>query len=200
MKALGLSIRTASGNGRKTGSRNGVQNTCGLSISLHMNAAAREMISKLGLVPLPGEGGFYKSTWTSAEKFADGRPLGSAILFLITDDDFSALHRLGMDELWHYHAGDAAELTLLDPGLNSVQTLVLGTDVAGNQLAQAVVPARVWQGARISPGQGKEARGWTLFGCTLAPGWDEKEFELGQREALRSEFPAHGALIEALTR
>lgn len=158
------------------------------------------MISKLGLVPLPMEGGFYAPTWTSPVKAPDGRAFGSAILFLITETDFSALHRLGTDEIWHYHAGDPAELVRLDPRSGSSLLVLLGADVAGGQVPQAVVPAGVWQGARLRPGEPAESRGWALLGCTLAPAWDEREFELGRRDALAREFPANERIVRALTR
>jgi uncharacterized protein len=166
-------------------------------ISLSMNAEAGHLISRLGLAPLPREGGFFARTWTSRETMADGRACGSAILFLITGSDFSALHRLGMDEIWHFHGGDPAELSLLDPVAASWRTLVLGPDVAGGHVPQAVVPAGTWQGARPRAGG---ALGWTLLGCTVSPAWDEREFELGERGALLLEFPGHDALIRALTR
>lgn len=169
----------------------------GVPILLPVNAEADRLISKLGLVPLPREGGFYAPTWTSAGKGPGGRAIGSAILFLITEDDFSALHRLGMHEIWHFNAGDPAGLALLDPRAGSCREIVLGADVAGGHQPQALVPPGEWQGARILPGG---SRGWTLFGCTLAPAWDEREFELGSREALVREFPAHAGIIRALTR
>ena len=49
-------------------------------------------------------------------------------------------------------------------------------------------------------GAGATGLGWTLFGCTLSPAWDEREFELGDRDALSRRFPEHGAVIRALTR
>lgn len=170
-----------------------------VAILLHMNAAARHMISTLGLIPLPKEGGFYRSTWTSAVKGPDGRALGSAILFLMTEDGFSALHRLGMDEIWHFHAGDPAELTRLDPRTGSGRAIVMGPDIAGGHAPHAVVPAGEWQGARISPGI-RRPLGWALFGCTVSPAWDEREFELGSPEALTRDFPKHSKAIRALTR
>lgn len=169
-------------------------------ISLSVNAEARQIISRLGLKPLPREGGFFARTWTSPRKGPGGRPLGSAILFLIAVDDFSALHRLGTDEIWHFLAGDPAELVRLGPRAGRGRVLVLGPDVAGGHLPQAVVPAGEWQGARVRPRRGRGARGWALFGCTLAPAWDEREFELGRREELLARFPAHGGLIRLLTR
>lgn len=164
---------------------------------LSMNAEAAELISRLGLVPLPNEGGFFVQTWTSAQRGPGGRALGSAILFLITGEDFSALHRLGTDEIWHFHAGDPAELMVLGPTAGSCQAFLLGPDVAGPHVPQVIVRAGAWQGARLAPGG---PRGWALFGCTLSPAWDEREFELGRREALLGEFPAQAAVIAALTR
>lgn len=125
-----------------------------------------------------------------------GRPCGSAILFLITESDFSALHRLGVDEIWHFHGGDPAELSLLDPVAGSCRTLVLGPDASGSHVPQAIVPAGTWQGARPCAA----VRGWTLFGCTVSPAWDEREFELGERGSLLLGFPGHEALVRALTR
>jgi len=167
---------------------------------LFMNAEARHLISSLGLAPLPKEGGFFAPTWTSPISGPDGRACGSAILFLITNDEFSALHRLGTDEIWHFHAGDPAELTQIEPVTGHRRTCILGPDVGGNHAPQAVVMAGNWQGARLRPDARKSDRGWTLFGCTLSPAWSEQEFELGQREALLREFPAHSELIRALTR
>jgi predicted cupin superfamily sugar epimerase len=165
-----------------------------------MNAEAKMVISGLGLVPLPGEGGFYKPTWTSTRSGPDGRPCGSAILFLVTEEGFSALHRLGTDEIWHFHAGDPVELVLIDSVSASSRACILGPDVMGGQAPQAVVRAGTWQGARLCPGAGPGARGWALLGCTLSPAWDEREFELGQREALLREFPGHAGIIRELTR
>jgi predicted cupin superfamily sugar epimerase len=166
-------------------------------ISLPMNAEAEQLISKLGLIPLPEEGGYFAQTWTSSSVGPGGRALGSAILFLITDTGFSALHRLGLEELWHFHAGDPVALTQIDPKADSLRTQLLGPDVTGGHVPQVLVPAGIWQGARLAPGG---RRGWALLGCTLSPAWDQKEFELGQRETLLRDFPAHAGSILALTR
>ncbi|MFZ1054891.1 MAG: cupin domain-containing protein [Opitutaceae bacterium] len=165
-----------------------------------MNAEAANLISKMGLVPLPREGGFFSVAWTSPRSMPDGRASGSAILFLITEADFSALHRLRTDELWHYHAGDPAAVVQIDPGSHALETSVLGPDVAGTHLPTALVPAGSWQGARLHAPGAPGSRGWTLFSCTLSPAWDEREFELGERGPLLREFPEHARLILDLTR
>lgn len=155
-----------------------------------MNPAAREIVAALRLEPLPREGGFFRQTWRG--------PAGSAILFLLAPGNFSALHRLRTDEVWHFCAGDPVEHAQLDPREGSARTFRLGPDVVRGDLPQLVAPAGVWQGARcLAPAGGA---GWSLLGCTLAPAWREEDFELGARTALLREFPAAAELIATLTR
>jgi uncharacterized protein len=71
----------------------------------------------------------------------------------------------------------------------------LGLDVATGERPQLVIPAGSWFGARLV-GDG----GFTLAGCTVAPGFDFADFELGDRAALSARFPAHAAVIATLTR
>jgi predicted cupin superfamily sugar epimerase len=180
-----------------------------------MNAAAEKIIADFGLAPLPHEGGFFRQTWVSRERLANGRASGSAILFLLTPGDFSALHRLATDETWHFCAGDTVEHLQLYPHDGSARITRLGPDLAAGQQPQLTVPGGVWQGARLALSDDEElapgviapvggastpSNGWSLLGCTMAPAWDEKEFTLGPRETLTRLFPAHSAWIEALTR
>ena len=75
-----------------------------------------DIAAQYGLTPLPVEGGLYRRTWAGPAD-ADGRPAGSAIIALFAAEDglFSALHRLPIDEVWHFYRGDALELLLLGP-------------------------------------------------------------------------------------
>jgi hypothetical protein len=60
-----------------------------------LSPSASAIIAQLGLQPLPREGGWFARTWTSRETLPNGaRPAGTAIYFLLTPEDFSALHRL----------------------------------------------------------------------------------------------------------
>lgn len=162
-----------------------------------MNAEAQGIIAQLSLQPLPGEGGFFRQTWLSAERTVQGRPLGSAIQYLITPEGFSALHRLRMDEVWHFYAGDPVEHVQLDPLTGTVRTTRLGAAMADGEQVQLVVARDVWQGARLANGG---RRGWALLGCTLAPAWDERDWEAGDRENLLVKYPVAAALIRGLTR
>ena len=152
----------------------------------------------LGLAPLAHEGGYFRQTWRSEA--------GSAIYFLLTPEDFSVLHRLRRaDETWHFYAGDAVQHAMLGPGGAAARLTTLGNDVLAGETPQLLVPAGVWQGARLIPdGAGHPTTasrtGWALLGCTLAPAWDDRDFELADRADLERESPGATELIRALTR
>ncbi|WPO72311.1 MULTISPECIES: cupin domain-containing protein [unclassified Streptomyces] len=158
---------------------------------------ADEVAARHGLRPLPVEGGLFRRTWVGPPD-ADGRPAGSAILVLLTTapGDFSALHRLPTDEVWHFYEGDALELLLLAPD-GTDRLAVLGR--AG--CVQLVVPAGTWMGARVAPGPDDGGRyGWSLFGTTMAPGFLSEDYEGGDPDELAARYPGRARLIRELCR
>jgi len=60
---------------------------------------------------------------------------------------------------------------------------------------QAVVKAVDWFGATVN-----DPESYSLVGCTIAPGFDFNDFELGKREELIKRYPQHQFLIEKMTR
>lgn len=42
--------------------------------------------------------------------------------------------------------------------------------------------------------------GYALVGCTVAPGFDFTDFEMGNREELQKQFPEQTEIIERLTK
>lgn len=159
---------------------------------------AAEIIDQLRLEPLPHEGGFFRQTYVSTVSLTGGRPAGTAIYFLITPDDFSALHTLVSEEIWHFYAGDPVEHLMFAPDGFDITRTRLGADLAAGQRPQLLVPAGRIQGARLLPGA--TVHGWALLGCTMSPGWDAREFALADRAALLAALPAAAADIRALTR
>lgn len=139
---------------------------------------------RLQLEPLEHEGGLYRRTYLDEHS--------SAILYLLADPDFSALHSLDGVEVYHWHAGSALQLLLLHPD-GRVEEPVLGPDAAAGQVPQLVVPAGVMQGS--SP-QGE----WCLIGTTMAPAFNWEGFVLGDRAALSADYPAAASRITELTR
>jgi predicted cupin superfamily sugar epimerase len=168
-----------------------------------MMPTADEIIAALGLQPHPVEGGWFRETYRSAgtidpEQFSPPYParrsVGTAIYYLLTAGNFSAMHRLPGDEIFHFYGGDPVEMFLIrDEGTS--ETHVLGADVPGGQRPQVVVPGGVWQGSAVmAPSK------WALLGTTMAPGFDYADYETGRRDDLTARFPQHRARIEALTR
>jgi uncharacterized protein len=162
-----------------------------------VNLEAQQIIARLGLFPLPREGGFYRVSWISSQRLASGRATGSAIYFFLTPDEYSSLHRLDGEELWHFYAGDPVDHVQLDPVKKTLSQHRLGTNIPAGQVPQLAVPSRVWQGAQLATGG---RHGWALLGCSLSPAWDENEFELGDPGTLLQNFPMHAALVRELTR
>ncbi|AKJ12199.1 cupin [Streptomyces incarnatus] len=152
-----------------------------------------DLIAHYGLEPIPREGGLFRQTWEGPKR-PDGRPEGSAIVALLAGDDFCALHRLPTDEIWHFHLGDALELLLLAPD-GTTRTAVLGPAPLTGQHVQFTVPARTWMGARVAAGGA-----WTLFGCTMAPGFTYADYEHGNAADLTARYPSEAARIARLCR
>ncbi|WP_246076288.1 cupin domain-containing protein [Amycolatopsis cihanbeyliensis] len=153
------------------------------------------MAELYGLEPLPVEGGLFRRTWAGPLD-ATGRPTGSAImaLFAAEDELFSAMHRLPLDEVWHFYLGDSLELLLLHPD-GSAGVEVLGRDVLAGQRVQLTVPAGTWMGAQVAPG-GR----WSLCGTTMAPGFVPEDYEGGDLDTLLAEYPAAAEKIRMLCR
>lgn len=150
-----------------------------------------DLVAHYRLEPIPREGGLFRQTWAGPER-ADGRPHGTAIVALLTAEDYSALHRLPSDEIWHHYLGDPLDLLLLAPD-GTAATAVLGPDIRGGQHLQLTVPAGTWMGART--------RGaWTFFGCTMAPGFTYEDYEHGDAADLTARYPAEAARIAGLCR
>lgn len=162
-------------------------------------ASADEVIERLGLVAHP-EGGFYAETFRAEplpfEVPGQGaRSASTAIYFLLRAADFSALHVVRSDEVWHHYWGDTLELHCFDVAGQHRQVR-LGTAFEQGQRPQHVVRRNELQAARVTPGP----HGFALCGCTVAPGFDFSDFRMPPRAELLKRLPQHVALVTALTR
>jgi predicted cupin superfamily sugar epimerase len=128
---------------------------------------ADEVIARLALEPHP-EGGWYRQDWAAP---GAGRPLGTAIWFLLSEDERSHWHRVDADELWLWHAGAALTLSLAATEAGPAEDAVLGPDLTTGALPRRVVPAGWWQAARPEGG-------WALVSCVVVPGFVFDGFEL----------------------
>jgi predicted cupin superfamily sugar epimerase len=150
------------------------------SIAVDGSLTADAVIRLLDLQPHP-EGGHFRETFRDAPpslppplagegRVEDSRAASTAIYFLLARGERSHWHRIDSVEIWHWHAGAPLALEISKaPGV--IDRIALGGDLAAGERPQAIVPAYAWQAA--------ESLGdWTLCGCTVAPGFEFKSFEL----------------------
>jgi predicted cupin superfamily sugar epimerase len=172
----------------------------GISVSM---LTAKQVQDFLKLQPLPVEGGYFveshRSKYTLAQPslspcYHGERPLATAIYYMLTPDTFSAMHRLKGDEVYHFYLGDPVEMLMLKPD-GSAEAVLLGQDLLAGMRVQHAVSGGTWQGSRLAPG-GKFA----LMGTTMAPGFDQADYEQGKRDALSAQYPNYAPLIAFLTR
>ena len=130
---------------------------------------AADVIRLLDLKPHP-EGGHFRETFRDTRLVEDFRAASTAIYFLLARGERSHWHRVDAVEMWHWYAGAPLELEI-SQSEGRIERVTLGNDLASGQRPQAAVPAHAWQAAE-SLGE------WTLCGCTVAPGFEFKRFEL----------------------
>ena len=162
---------------------------------------ARSLITELELQPHP-EGGWFREVFRSAgrlqpsalpERYLGSRAYATSIVYLLETGEVSRFHRLRSDELWHFYEGAPLLLhTLSDNGDHTVRTL--GRDLRNGEQFMLPVPQDVWMAAEV-----RSAPGYSLLGCTVAPGFDFSDFELGKRADLLAAFPAQNSIIERFT-
>ena len=159
-------------------------------------------INKLQLTPHV-EGGAFIQTYCSdlsisqnqlPVTFHGPRPVSTSIYFLLKQNQFSAMHRIAADELWHFYYGDPLTVYEIDTTGNLLEHH-LGNNPENNEDFQCIIKAGSWFGSKT-----KEGGEYSLVGCTVSPGFDFDDFELGERIELLGLYPQHEAIIKTLTR
>ncbi len=158
-------------------------------------------IEKLQLEPHP-EGGYFRQTYRSEvaisrealpSSFTGPRAVSTAIYFLLAGENFSAFHRLRSDEMWHFYVGAPVTVHVIEPG-GKYSAIVLGNDPEAGQVLQAVARAECWFASHVA-----DWKSFAVVGCTVSPGFDFEDFEMGKRMELVREYPQHRGIIERLT-
>ncbi len=166
-----------------------------------MNKDAAYWIDKLCLSKHP-EGGFFRRTFQSKEiitkehlpgRFHGSRVFSTAIYYLLPGNEVSRFHRLKADELWHFYAGSALTLYVIEQD-GSLAMIKLGADFDRGESFQAAMEAGSWFGAFVD-----DPSYYSLVGCTVSPGFEYEDFELGDRKSLIERYPEHRWIIEKLT-
>ncbi len=162
---------------------------------------AQDIIQKFNLLEHP-EGGYYIETYRSegiinnenlSDHFDGDRNYCTAIYFLLTSDKFSAFHKINQDEMWHFYSGSAIKLHMIAPD-GTYSNVIIGNNLLSNEVPQFVVPAQYWFAVEVM-----DENSFAFTGCTVAPGFDFRDFVLPKKEALIALFPQHSDVITRLT-
>ena len=154
---------------------------------------ADDWISILHLTKHP-EGGYYKEVYRAKDEVqiqGRVRSASTSIYFLLSANEFSSLHQIQSDELWHFYDGSPLTVhRLCSDGV--YRSFVLGRDIDGGEHLQNWVPAGDWFGATVETG-------YALVGCTVAPGFEFQDFTMATGEELLALYPQHASVIRRLT-
>jgi predicted cupin superfamily sugar epimerase len=160
------------------------------------------IIQELDLSPHP-EGGYFRETYRStgaiSEAELDGpyegeRNFATSIYFLLHSETFSAFHKIHQDEQWHFYMGEPIKLHVIAPN-GDYWWKDIGIDLSKGEVPQYTVPGGHWFAAEVPT---KDS--FALTGCTVAPGFDFRDFQMPKQTELINLFPQHINIIKRLTR
>jgi len=161
----------------------------------------KQIIKALEMTPHP-EGGFYKESYRAkgeikedvlSKDYKGSRNFSTGIYFMLTEDSFSAFHKINQDEMWHFYDGDPIELHMITSS-GDYSCVIIGRDISNNEFLQYVVPGGVWFASRV-----KSKGEYSLVGCTVSPGFNFNDFVLPSRKEMTTLFPQHSSIIDELT-
>ncbi len=147
----------------------------------------QEVVQRFGLVPLEGEGGYFRIAHAFMQ---DGKKLGGVIWYLITPDSFSSLHWLPTDEVWYHLEGDPVSQLVLRPDGTFSETLL-----HSGASAMSVVEGGCWQGTRLTEGW---SQGYALCSTVMCPAYVHETYRQGT-SGLLSSYPDCNSLASYLS-
>ena len=163
-----------------------------------MNKTAETLITKLNLSKHP-EGGWFKEVYRSDEiikkndlpsRFNGDRCFSTSIYYLLEGKIFSAFHKIKSDETWHFYSGSSLTLIIIDESgnLNEIQ---IGNNTEKDEYFQYTVLQSCWFAAMLN-----DQNSFALVGCTVSPGFDFNDYELGEKDILIKQMPQHKSLFK----
>ena len=163
---------------------------------------AEQYMMHLQLQPHP-EGGYYRQSYRSTEfipgeslpvRFNGKRPFSTAIYYLLEKGDYSSFHKIKSDECWHFYAGGSLYIHVIENEGNYT-FIKLGNNIDNDEVLQYIVHAGAWFAVEPAP-----ETIFALTGCTVAPGFDFEDFEMGDRANLVRLFPQYETILQRMCR
>jgi len=162
-----------------------------------MPKSAQFWIKHLKLKQHP-EGGYFREVYRSdefiqkkglPERYSSFRSFSTSIYFLLESKSFSAFHRIKSDETWHFYKGSPLSIYIILQN-GKLITVNIGQNSDHKELFQFTIPKGSWFAATPIL-----SRSFSLLGCTVAPGFDFDDFEMGKKSELLKKYPQHTKLI-----
>jgi len=155
-----------------------------------VNREAAQWLKKLHLQKHP-EGGYFKETYRSdlavdIANYNGLRQISTVIYYMLVGNQFSAFHRIKSDETWHHYAG--GPLTLY-----AIKNEKMARMKLGKESPQITIEANTWFAASL------DENSYCLIGCTVSPGFDYRDWELGKRAEMVKMYPQHKKIIQRHT-
>ena len=162
-----------------------------------------KIINKFNMIPLKDEGGYFTETYRSKEKievknlplrYKSKRCFLTSILYLITPEHYSFLHKIFSDEIFHFYLGDSViMLNLFEEGSSKI--VKMGSDIFADENIQHIVPKNTWQGAKL-----EEGGSFALLGTTVSPGFEFEDYISAKpyKDEILKKYPAFNSLINEL--
>ena len=135
-----------------------------------------KLVKSLKMIAHP-EGGYF------SESFRDGNNNVSLIYYMLQKNEWSHWHRLTKNEILHFYKGDPLNIYISKDGID-FNSATLGE----NNNFHLVVEANTWF-AMHSKGE------YSLIGCTVAPGFDYRDFELAPKDWKPKNFTINNSNI-----
>lgn len=158
------------------------------------------LIEHFELLPHP-EGGYFKEVYRSTEvipntvlgnEFEGDRNVATGIYFLLSSEHHSAFHKIKQDETWHFYKGSGLLLHIISSE-GRYSLVKIGNNFDRGEIPQYVVSAGNWFAAEVS-----QENTYAFVGCTVAPGFDFRDFTMPAHTELVNLFPEHQAIIKRL--
>jgi len=152
----------------------------------------QKLVDKYKLIPHP-EGGYYREVFRSGLKVSSAaagaeRHAATHIYYLLTRGDISRFHRVLHDEIWNFYEGDPLRLIKYDG--ETIREERIGG--AGDGFV-CIMEAGIYQAAETT-GE------FSLIGCTVAPGFDFRDFSFlsddkSASERIKTRHPEYARFI-----
>lgn len=169
-----------------------------LLASTRNHAMIKKLIDHLNLQPHP-EGGLYARAFQSSLQVKaldtdryhnEPRSAGTSTYYLLQGEEFSAWHILASDETWHYYKGSPVRIYMIAPNGHLESHILADLTIYDGGLFQITIPAHHWFAAELI-----DKNTYGLVGCTVNPGFEFKDFKLGDETSLLAIYPQHAKII-----